>query len=624
MFNVFNKGEMPPVKAFLTGPALLSSATPTGSGTAPIIGVITNGRNGSATTTPSACQNPILKSAVSIVKPSNLPKPIIITPNQIRNSSKNMDNLIITTVPSSNLPTGSIKSIFTAISTPTHAVIPITTTVPVIDSVVITTAIPATSSTPIVPHDVPATSISSIVRFDIPTTDDVVESVIANRPSLITTNVNNNNIRETVEVGHESTAVIVTVNDFNINGKNNGQNNGKNNDVIIDNNNNDNSNNNSCNNNDNNNNNNHDNNSSNTSNNYDNNDNVDKTSIKSLLPGKLYHPLSTVNTISKNKSDQELRSKTESELTVHSQLSSDSGPGSGSGFLSDSDHAGDILGGNPMETDERFNQSISGQNLGQGSVQKRLISSALSISILPFALSNSQIYEPPNTSSYINIASDDNSVDYIDNIINQRSFENDKENNNKNYASINKSENSSIIKLTFQDQETENEKKETIEIRNFEKENEIEIPKISSSSQLFPTLSCSQNTTLSLSSPLDLSSRVNRSKDPLRTQSLRTSGTQILNQQLFRRFSSGEIISDTTLNNFNNFNGLIHNDKLNNIGTPSKDKDKEKDKKIKEKPKDFNELLKERTAGVRGARYPLIHILDIDHFHCVSQIHFLH
>lgn len=81
-------------------------------------------------------------------------------------------------------------------------------------------------------------------------------------------------------------------------------------------------------------------------------------------------------------------------------------------------------------------------------------------------------------------------------------------------------------------------------------------------------------------------------------------GTQILKQQLFRRFSSGEIISDLKFNNFNNINSNIYNDKLNNVGTPGKDKEKEKDKKIKEKPKDFNELLKERTAGILGARYP--------------------
>ena len=194
-------------------------------------------------------------------------------------------------------------------------------------------------------------------------------------------------------------------------------------------------------------------------------------------------------------------------------------------------------------------------------------------------------------------------VDYIDNIINKRTYDNNEENNNKNFISINNGENNNIIP-SFQNQENKNENKKTPESRIFNKKSETESPNFSVSPKLFPILSCSQNTTLSLSSPSDLSSRISRSKDSSRTQSLRMTGTQILKQQLFRRFSSGEIISDLKVNNFNNINSNIFNDKLNNVGTPGKDKEKEKDKKIKEKPKDFNELLKERTAGIRGARYP--------------------
>ena len=162
---------MPPIKAYLTGPALLSSAaTPMVPGTVPIIAAITNGRNGSVTTAASANQNPVLRSAVPIVKPSNLPKPLIITPNQIRNQNKNTDS----SFPNNTMPTGAMNNFFTTKSTPSNAVI----SIPITTAVTATVAAVSNTTSSTVPNtstNITASNVPSSIT-NVPNTSTIISA----------------------------------------------------------------------------------------------------------------------------------------------------------------------------------------------------------------------------------------------------------------------------------------------------------------------------------------------------------------------------------------------------------------------------------------------------------------
>ena len=651
-------GEMPPIKAYLSGPALLSSAVPTGPGTGPTISAITNGRN-SGTLAASLSQKigkngsiPLLRSAVSVVKPCNLPKPLIITQSQLRNQNKNVDNVPITSVTNSSASTSPLNSFFSAVSSPVAAannasignasIANASTTNASTTNGSTTNASTTNASTTNVSTTNASTTNASTTNVS--TTNASTTNAAPTFAAVITisnsTNDNSNSSSSSSSKRHYSNKCIIdgisagetqTNCSIAIDNNNNNNNNRNNNN---DNNDNDNNNNDKSNNNDNNHNNNNDNdNDINNKNKNDDNNNNNTIKSNATSPTVCHSlPFPNFDAISDKDRETEYRKETIAgsrrsitslkdckigKLSISPQINSKTDSSYFNTNNSDINTINNDIDSHPtialyshssdchsVDGNQDFGPLRPGSRLGSVREESVCTSPFLlpdcelrSLSVSPFdvnAIHNNDYRNDNNNKNNNNNNSKNNNNNNTNNNNNKGNDNNEgnKSNNNHNYERMNEEN----VRTNENENTNKNDNINHEDISD-KKRNADNLNVSLSRPQSFPRLSSTQNTTLSYSSLPDSSSKINGSKVPSRTQSLRLSCTDLLSQQLHRRFSSAEMISDKKINDNINNNS---NDKKNVIGTPNREKGQEK--KIMEKEKDFHEILKERMIGVRGAR----------------------